>query len=85
MFVGASCQALYRNSISSHFEYLVRVPAAIVLSIVYGHDMESDDDWMFKEIVEGTKTIEVAGAPGAHIVDLLPFCEQRCACLPIAR
>lgn len=41
--------------------------------------MESDDDWMFKEIVEGTKTIEVAGAPGAHIVDLLPFREHNSA------
>lgn len=34
---------------------------------------------MLKEVAEGTKTIEAAGALGAHIVDLLPFCKYRLA------
>ena len=46
-----------------------------MVSIVYGHEVKTLDDKLLRAIVEGIDTVQLGGAQGAHIVDLLPICE----------
>ncbi|KAI0072731.1 cytochrome P450 [Panus rudis PR-1116 ss-1] len=53
--------------------HIARMSGAIVMAIVYGHDARNHDDWLLNVASRGSKTIESAGAVGAHIVDLIPI------------
>ena len=55
----------------------IRMTGAIVMSLVYGHDARKHDDRLLEVASKGSKTIECVGPVGAHIVDLLPFCESK--------
>lgn len=46
---------------------------ATVLSIVYGYDAKTNDDWMLKVLADGAETLVAGGSLGAHIVDLFPI------------
>lgn len=46
---------------------------AVIMLIVFGHEVKSIDDDFLQIASKGGKTIAAAGAVGAHIVDLIPF------------
>jgi hypothetical protein len=48
---------------------------AIIMEIVYGHEVKSIDDKFLQVASKGGRTIAAAGAVGSHIVDLIPVCE----------
>ena len=47
--------------------------AGITLMMTYGHKVKSKDDQFLALADKGVRTIQAAGAVGAHIVDLIPW------------
>ncbi|KNZ80841.1 O-methylsterigmatocystin oxidoreductase [Termitomyces sp. J132] len=57
------------NGFKHHIE---RMAGAVIMEIVYGHEVKSIDDNFLQIASKGGRTIAAAGAVGAHIVDLIP-------------
>ncbi|KAF8970728.1 cytochrome P450 [Flammula alnicola] len=57
------------DNYKSHIE---RMAGAIIMEIVFGHEVKSIDDRFLQIASRGGRTIAAAGAVGAHIVDLIP-------------
>ncbi|PAV19443.1 cytochrome P450 [Pyrrhoderma noxium] len=53
----------------SHIE---RMAGAIIMLIIFGHEVKSNEDEMLQIAAKGGRTIAAAGTVGAHIVDLIP-------------
>ncbi|PPQ98487.1 hypothetical protein CVT26_013888 [Gymnopilus dilepis] len=54
-------------------DHIKRMAAGITMTLAYGHEVNSMDDQFIKIAEKGVKTIQAAGAVGAHIVDLIPW------------
>ncbi|KAF8509044.1 cytochrome P450 [Gautieria morchelliformis] len=52
--------------------HIERMAGAIIMEIVFGHEVKSNDDFFLQVASKGGRTIAAAGAVGAHIVDLIP-------------
>jgi len=57
------------DNFKSHIE---RTAGAIIMEIVFGHEVKSIDDEYLTIASKGGRTIAAAGAVGSHIVDLIP-------------
>ncbi|EJD00109.1 cytochrome P450 [Fomitiporia mediterranea MF3/22] len=53
--------------------HIERMAGAIIMEIVFGHEVKSTDDKFLQIASKGGKTIAAAGAVGAHLVDLFPL------------
>ncbi|KAJ3563355.1 hypothetical protein NP233_g8990 [Leucocoprinus birnbaumii] len=53
-------------------QHIERLAGAVIMEIVYGHEVKSFDDEFLQVASKGGRTIAAAGAVGAHIVDLIP-------------
>ncbi|KAG6907101.1 hypothetical protein DXG01_010514 [Tephrocybe rancida] len=53
-------------------QHIERMAGAVIMEIVYGHEVKSIDDHFLQVASKGGRTIAAAGAVGAHIVDLIP-------------
>jgi len=59
------------KALNQHFK---RATASATMSILYGHPtLEDENDESITEINLFTECVSAAGAPGAHLVDLLPW------------
>lgn len=52
--------------------FVSSMAGAVIMEIVYGHEVKSIDDNFLQIASKGGRTIAAAGAVGAHIVDLIP-------------
>lgn len=50
---------------------------AIIMLIIFGHEVKSNEDEMLQIAAKGGRTIAAAGTVGAHIVDLIPPCKHK--------
>ncbi|KAJ3871547.1 cytochrome P450 [Lentinula edodes] len=53
--------------------HIERMAGAIIMDIIFGHEVKSNDDIFLQVASKGGRTIAAAGAVGAHIVDLIPI------------
>lgn len=51
-----------------------RMAGAIIMEIVFGHEVKSIEDNFLQVASKGGRTIAAAGPVGAHLVDLIPLC-----------
>ncbi|KAF8484314.1 cytochrome P450 [Gautieria morchelliformis] len=51
--------------------HIERMAGSIIMEIVFGHEVKSNDDFFLQVASKGGRTIAAAGAVGAHIVDLI--------------
>ncbi|KAF8904750.1 cytochrome P450 [Gymnopilus junonius] len=65
-------------------QHIKRMAAGITMMLAYGHEVKTMDDTFIKIAEKGVKTIEAAGAVGAHIVDLIPWLRFIPEWLPVA-
>ncbi|KAG6917174.1 hypothetical protein DXG01_003610 [Tephrocybe rancida] len=53
-------------------QHIERMAGAVIMEIVYGHEVISIDHTFLQVASKGGRTIAAAGTVGAHIVDLIP-------------
>jgi hypothetical protein len=58
------------------FLILCSMAGAVIMEIIYGHEVKSIDDVFLQIASKGGRTIAAAGPVGSHIVDLIPPCKQ---------
>jgi hypothetical protein len=59
------------------FLILCSMAGAVIMEIIYGHEVKSIDDVFLQIASKGGRTIAAAGPVGSHIVDLIPPCKQQ--------
>ena len=57
----------------SNFLDVTSFSAAIIIRIIYGHEVVSDNDYYVKIVTETAHCVTKCAPPGSNIVDLLPI------------